>query len=149
MGAEARQGVEWHRVGMTPDNQNPPPDGGRITSLISAVKGLTFANVAIIGLLAIIAVPVYIVYRAFNDEELLDRFFSNYREYSSQNVGCTLRSAQFRGSGEVWAISTGIAFQGADRYLIAVTLDHHPSDEEVNSYCETIKTIADKLQERS
>jgi hypothetical protein len=126
-----------------PSNQNRPSEG-RIAGLISAVKGLTVANVLVIGMLVVIAAPAYLLYRALNDEELLDRFFSNFREHSS-DVGCALRSASLRGS-EVWGVSTGLAFQGADRYLVVVILNHHPDEAELASYCATVKAIADRLQ---
>jgi hypothetical protein len=124
----------------------PPAQDGRILSWLNAVKGLTISNVLVIAMLIVVAVPTYLIYRVVNDHELLDRFLSHYREISSQNVGCTLREARDRGSAEFFGISTGFAYQGRDKYIISVVLDHHPSDEELNSYCATVKAIADSLQ---
>jgi hypothetical protein len=132
-----------------PSNQNQPPDSGRIAGLLTAVKGLTFTNVAVIAMLAIVGVPVFIVWKAMNDEALLDRFFSHYREFSSQNVPCAMRNARYRGGDEVWTIGTGIAVTGNDRYVVAVVLDHEPTTEQLASYCETLKLIGDRLQEKS
>lgn len=112
---------------------------------LNAVKGLTLTNVLVIALLAVVAVPVYWVYQIMNDEAMYDRFFSYYRELSSQNVGCTLREIRYKGTHS-WAISTGLAFQGADRYLISVVVDHDPNDE-FQSFCEALKLMADELNE--
>ena len=96
-------------------------------------------------LLAIVAVPIYVIYRALDDEKLLDRFMSTYEEKSSQQYGCTLRHVQARGGPDLWGISTGFAFQGADRWAINVTLGHEPSTEEIDSYCATAKLLADSM----
>jgi hypothetical protein len=129
--------------------QQPPqpvPHEGWLTWL-NAIKGLTVTNVLVIALLVFIAIPAYITWRAVNDQSLLDRFFSHYREMSAQNVNCTLREARYRGGENWYAISTGFAFQGADRYIVSVVLAHAPNSEELSSYCEALKLIADKLHE--
>jgi hypothetical protein len=111
---------------------------------LNAVKGLTITNVVVIGMLVVIAIPAYLVYRTLNDEELLNRFFSSFREISSQNIGCTIREAR-HDSQYIWSVSTGFAYQGRDRYTVGVILDHAPTDEEMVSYCETLKLIADTM----
>jgi len=141
------------QVGQPPPPAAPPPvqqqsvqvTEGRLLSWISAIKGLTFANVAVIGMLVVIAIPGYLVWRALNDQEILDRFLSNYRELSHQNVACAIREAKYRGGATQWSLSTGFAFIGRDRYVIAVVLDHRPNDDEMQSFCETLKLIADTL----
>jgi hypothetical protein len=45
---------------------------------LGAVKDLSLGNVLVIALLAIIAVPVYIIYRALDNDALMDRFLSTY-----------------------------------------------------------------------
>ena len=96
-------------------------------------------------MLVVVAIPAYLVYSAVNDEQLLDRFLSNYRELSSQNVACTVREAKYRGGNPTWTISTGFAFHGRDRYLIGVALDYEPNNDALQSYCETLKLIADNM----
>jgi hypothetical protein len=125
----------------------PPPTQteGRLLGWLSAVKGLTITNVLVIGMLVVVAIPAYFAYSAINNEELLDRFLSNYRELSAQNVPCAVREAKFRGGAPVWSISTGFAYAGRDRYIIAVILDYEPNNDALQSYCETLKVIADTM----
>jgi hypothetical protein len=122
----------------------PPPEG-KYLGWLNAVKGLTISNVVVIALLAFVAVPIYIIYRALNDEKMLNRFLSTYEEQSSQQVGCALRHVRQRGGPDLWGISTGFAFQGSDRWNVSVILDHQPASEEIVSYCEALKLIADRL----
>lgn len=129
-----------------PQPQPPPAAEGRIAGLLNAVKGLTVTNALVIMMLGVVAVPTYFGWRLLNDEALRDRFFSNYRELASQNVGCTLREAKYRGGAPIWTVSTGFAFQGQDRYVIAVVLDHEPDREETISFCETLKLLADDMR---
>lgn len=131
-----------------PSPNSHPPSEGRWLSWLTAVKGLTLANVLVIALLAVIAVPVYIVYRALEDEKLMDRFMSTYEELGNQQSGCAVRHVQERGGPELWGISAGFAFQGADRWFVNVVLTHDPSGEEIVSYCETLKLIADSMLDR-
>jgi len=113
-----------------------------VTAALTAVKGLSLSNVLIIALLAVIAVPVYIVYRALNDAAVMDRLLSSYKEIPNTS-GCTLREVKARGGPARWAISTGFAFHGADRWSINVILDQQPTTEQLVSNCETLKLIAD------
>lgn len=121
------------------------PEPGKFERAASIVKGLSLGNVLVIALLAVIAVPVYVIYKALGDDKLLDRLMSTYEETYSQNVGCTLRHVQRRGGPDQWAVSSGFAYQGADRWTVSVWTDHEPNGEEVNSYCEALKLIADRM----
>lgn len=115
-----------------------------MTAALTAVKGLSLSNVLIIALLAVIAVPVYIVYRALNDAAVMDRLLSSYKEVPNTS-GCTLREVKSRGGPARWAIATGFAFHGADRWSVNVILDQQPSTEQLVSNCETLKLIADNV----
>lgn len=142
---------------MTPESKppEPPPNHkeepqvteGRILSLINVVKGLTLSNVLVIVVLITVLVPVYVIYRAINDEQLMDRFLSDFRELGSQQTGCTVRAARPRGGTLVYGISAGFAFQGSDRYLISVALDHPPTPQEVASYCDVLNLIIDYMRD--
>ena len=125
----------------------PPPQNGKILSWLNAVKGLSITNVLVIAMLAVVAVPVYVIYRALDDDKLLDRFMSTYEETSSQMTGCTLRHVQERGGPEMWGISSGFAFQGSERWFVSVVLTHAPSDDEIASFCASLKLIGDRLLE--
>lgn len=126
------------------EESKPPPSSGWL-SWLTAVKGLTITNALVIGMLALIAIPTWLVYSMTQNTELLDRFFSNYREISAQNVACAIREAKYRGGNPVWSISTGFAFIGRDRYVIAVVLEHEPRAEEMIAFCETLKLLADTI----
>jgi hypothetical protein len=126
----------------------PQPDGGRFVNVLNAVKGLTFTNVLVVVFLAVVAVPIYVIYRALDNEKLLDRLMSTYEELSSQNTGCAVRHVQERGGPDLWGVSSGFAFQGADRWFVNVMLAHEPDAEEIHTYCESLKLIADRMLER-
>jgi hypothetical protein len=122
-----------------------PPRNGRTLSWLNAVKSLSITNALVIVMLAIVAVPIYVTYRALGDEKLLDRLLSTFEETSSQMTGCTLRHVQERGGPEMWGISSGFAYQGAERWYISVVLSHEPSNDEIVSFCESLKLITDAM----
>lgn len=99
-----------------------------------------------IFLLLLMAGPAYLLYKALNDEALLDRFLSSYQEISTE-TGCTLRAVAERGGPQRWSISTGFAFAGADTWTVGVILDHAPAKEEIESYCATLLLIVEKMHE--
>lgn len=129
-----------------PPVPDPAPDG-RYMGWLAAVKGLTITNALVIILLVVFIFPTYVVYRAINDEKLLDRFLSTYREIASQNVGCTQRIAKARGGPEVWSISTGFAYSGSDRWTVSVHLTHEPTPDQLQSYCATLDLIVDFMRD--
>ena len=124
----------------------PPPDP-RFSGWLTAIKGLTITNVLVIALLIVVLAPAYLLYRAVNDEKLMDRFLSSYREMASQQSGCTLRVARERGSPNQWGISTGFAYQGSDRWMVSVVLDHEPNADEIQSYCATLYLLIDFMRD--
>jgi hypothetical protein len=121
-----------------------PPDG-RIAGWLSAVRGLTLTNAVVIVLLVAVMIPAYFVYRALGDPALLDRFLSSYTELPPAGTSCTIRQASMRGGPDVWSISRGFAFQGSDRWSVAVLLDRRPTDEDVTTYCATLGIIVDHM----
>ena len=123
---------------------SPPPPEGWVAALINAVKGLTLTNVVIIALLVLILVPVYVVYKALSDATLMDRLLSNFKEMPS-STSCTLREARERGGPEIWAVSTGFAYAGSDKWVVSVVLPHEPSPEQVVSYCAAAQHIVDTM----
>jgi len=123
----------------------PPPNEGRLAAAATVVKGLSWANLLTIAALVVIAIPSYFIWKTLNDPVLLDRMLSSYKEESSQQTGCTLRTAKQRGGVETWAVSTGWAFHGGDRYYIAVAMNRAPAENELAAYCATLKLLAEKL----
>ena len=122
----------------------PQPEGW-FAGLLQAAKSLTFTNVVIIALLAIIAVPAYAVYSILNDPVTLERLMSSYSERTDDKTGCTIRSVKARGGATRWSISTGIAFQGSDTYQIAVVLPAEPDADDIVTYCAALGLIVNKL----
>ena len=72
-------------------------------------------------------------------------FPSRYEEFTNK-TSCVLRVASLRGGGDTWAISTGFAVQGNDRYNVTVILGHKPDDAELMSYCATLNEIVDFMR---
>src|SRR5215510_8481877 len=127
-------------------DQPPAPPRDKYIGWLNAVKGLSLGNVLVIALLVVIAIPVYIIYKALGDDALMDRLMSTYEEKeSSQMVGCTFRHVQARGGPDTWGISAGFAYQGTDRWMISVITPREPSNEEFVSNCEALKLIVDKM----
>lgn len=136
------------RYEMTPEAPAPPPPDRRLgvaDGLANIVKGLSLQNVLILFLLVVIAIPAYTIWQALHDDKLMDRFLSTYEEITSQNVGCSMRHLQRRGGPNEWSVSSGFAYQGTDRWVVSVWMGREPNGEEINSYCESLKLIADRM----
>lgn len=128
--------------------QPPPPvqqPAGKLAGWLTAVKGLTISNAVVIILLVAVAIPAYFVYRALNDQAILDRFVSNYQEVHPPGTNCTIRMGHVWGGPRTWSVSTGFAFQGSDRWTVSVLLNREPTTEEVTSYCATLNIIVDDM----
>ena len=119
---------------------------GLIGELAAIVKGLSLNNVLIIALLVVIAIPTYVLWRALNDESMLNKFMSRYEEISSETIPCTLKVASVRGGGDTYTMSTGFAYQGSDRWVVGVVMDLKPDDDELVSYCATLELIVDHMR---
>lgn len=124
-----------------------PPTDGKVSGWLTAVKGLTVTNAVVIVMLATVVIPGYLVYKAVNDQRLLDRFLSDYQVIATQMTSCALRSARQRGEAPEYFLSTGFALEGGDRYLVAVSLEREPTSEEVNSYCEVLNLVVDYMRD--
>ena len=132
---------------IPPPPPEPPQQDGKYLGWLNAVKGLSITNVLVIALLVVIALPTFVVYRALEDEKIMDRLMSTYEEIDgNQQSGCVLRHVQERGGPDIWGISTGFAFAGEARWFVNVALARRPSDAEIVSYCEALKLIADRWQ---
>jgi len=101
-------------------------------------------NALVIALLTLIAVPTYLAYKMLNDPAVMDRLLSSYKELPNGS-GCTLREVKERGGPDLWAISTGFAYHGDNRWYVAVGLTHAPDANDLTSHCETLRRIADTL----
>ena len=123
------------------------PRNGKVLGWLTAVKGLTLTNALVVVMLVVVAIPAYLVYRAVNDEHLLDRFLSHFREIAGQQSTCTLREARAQGGPMTWGISTGFAYSGSDRYLVSVMMNHQPNAGDIESYCATLNLIVDFMRD--
>lgn len=126
--------------------QPPQQQHGILERAIASVKGLTFQNVLIMMMLAVIVVPTYLLWRLLDNPTALGRFLSSYEEVTSDKWPCTLRIASVRGAGDTFAISTGFAYQGSERWVVSVIMDRKPTDEEMQSYCETLNLLIDFMR---
>ena len=123
-----------------------PQNHGILERAFAFVKGLTFNNVLIIVILIFTLAPAYLMWSVLNDPILLGRFLSSYEEITSDKIPCTLRIASVRGAGDTYAVSTGFAYQGSDRWVVSVIMDRRPTDEEILSYCETLNLLIDFMR---
>jgi hypothetical protein len=124
----------------------PPPQEGMVQTVINAVKGMSFTNALVIAVLVIVAIPAYAIWEALNDPVILNKFTSNFEEIASENNPCTVRIYSKRGAGSTYSISTGFAFQGNDRWVVAVHMDRKPREDELESYCATLQQIVDFMR---
>lgn len=123
-----------------------PPDDGRIIGWANLVKNMTLTNALVVVVLVFALVPAYLLYTLVNDKAMMGRFLSSYEEISSDKVACTLRVASIRGGGDTYGISTGFAYEGSDKWLVSVIIEHQPDAQELNSYCETLNLIVDFMR---
>ncbi len=121
-----------------------PQPAGWFAAAAHAVRTLTLQNVLVVFLLLLMAVPVYIIYRALSDDALLDRFLSSYREIPS-GTACTIRTVAERGGPERWSISTGFAAGGNEKWTVGVILERQPTEAEISSHCATLLLIVERL----
>lgn len=126
---------------------DPNATSGKVSTWVALIKGLTISNAIVIILLAFVVLPGYVLYRTMNDEKLLDRFMSNYSEESSQLSGCTQRMGQERGGTTHYSVSTGFAYQGSDRWVVSVWMDHDLSVEQIEAYCNALKGLVDFMRD--
>jgi hypothetical protein len=129
--------------------QPPPQQTGVVVAVLNAVKGMSLTNVLVILVLAVVLLPSYLMWRMLNDPAMLGRFLSSYEEVTSDKWPCTLRIASLRGAGDTFSISAGFAYQGSDRWTLAVLMDRDPRlDENVmQSYCETLQLLIDYMRD--
>jgi len=135
-----------------PSTETPSPPPGNSDSWVQTVihflTNLKLRNVLVIAVLVVVTIPAYFVWRVLNDEAMLYRFLSSYKEIPNPIPGsnCTLRQVSVRGGGDQYSISTGFAFQGADRWTVGVILDRNPNNTELQSYCDTLNLIVDHMR---
>ena len=123
----------------------PLPPEGRAVGILKALQGLSFTNVLIIALMAMIAVPVYFAYRLLNDPTTLDKFLSSYDEKIDEPSGCTVRKVRLRGGPWRYGVAAGFAYSGSERWQISVILHNEPSQEDIMSNCAALNLIAEKM----
>lgn len=121
---------------------------GMVDHAVAIVKGLTFANVAVIALLFMMAAPAWLAWRVINDDQLLTIIFSTYAELPLQLSECGARVASPRGGKPSWFISNTFALQGGDRWYVGVNTVVQPKDEEAEGYCKALSSIVAYMRDR-
>jgi hypothetical protein len=120
----------------------PPPNN--VSVGLAFLKGLTFGNVLAIVLLFLGSIPAYVTYRLASDPALLDRFLSAYSV--SDPVGaCRVVKARQRGEVYSWAITSGYALEGNQRWTLGTVMNREPTTEEINSNCALLQATIDFL----
>lgn len=136
-----------------PSTETPSPPPGNsdswVQTIIHFLTHLKLRNVLVIGVLVVVAIPAYFVYRILNDEVMLYRFLSSYREVPNPVPGsnCVLREISMRGGGDTFGIATSFASLGNDHWQIGVILNHTPTPQDIQTYCETLNLIVDKMRD--
>jgi len=132
-----------------PPSVPPPRPEGWFAAIVETVKSLTLSNVLVIALLVVALAPAYFLWRVINDEQMLYRFLSSYREVPNPipNSNCVLREISMRGGGDTFGIATSFASLGNDRWQIGVILHYHPTAQDIEAYCETLNHIIDKMRD--
>lgn len=126
----------------------PQPTNGKALRLLDWARSLTVWQVLTIALLACVLVPVFVIYKAVSgNEALLNRLLSTYEEHADQS-GCLVRHVKERGGPDLWSVSTAFAVSGVDRWFLSVITSHQPTTEEIVSYCESAKILADQVMDR-
>ena len=134
-------------MAKSPPKPEPPPDHvGMIGGIVKIIQSMTLTHVLILALLLVILIPTFILYRFMTDASMLNKWTSFYEELSSDKSPCTLRIASVRGADPTYAISTGFAFQGSDRWTVSVVMGHKPDEGQLISYCETLNQIVDYMR---
>lgn len=124
---------------MTPTPPPSLPNGGWAALL----RGLTPATALAYLLLLCGLVPAFVVYRMVTDPELIDRFLSHYSVEQTGGSACRIVKARQRGEDYTYAVVTGFAFEGGDRWSIGVTMQRVPTAQEIESNCAVLSAIID------
>jgi hypothetical protein len=106
------------------------------------VQKLTPTNALVVFLLVVSLVPAFTAYRLLTDPQLLDRFLSSY-SVSDPLGACRVVKARQRGEDFSYAITTGVAFEGQQRWTIGTVMTREPTTEEVTSNCALLQAIID------
>ena len=97
----------------TPEPPGPPPQQDRVSVWVGLLKGLTLSNVLVLAALAAVAVPVFVIYRALEDDKIMDRLMSTYEEIGNQQSGCAVRHVQERGGPDLWGHQRRVRLSGS------------------------------------
>jgi len=125
-----------------------PEQSGMIDKAVGIVKGLTFANVAVLASLFLMAAPAYLAWRVLNDEALLRIVFSSYEELPLRLSECGVRVASPKAGKPTWFIADVFAIQGGDHWYVVVNTPVQPTDEKAEDYCRSLAAIIEYLRDR-
>jgi hypothetical protein len=131
---------------MTEPVTPPPADGGIVAAILDFARTITLTQALTIMLLLAVLIPSYLAYRVINDPQILNKVTSSFEEKTDENSPCTIRIYSARGYGSTWSISTGFAYHGGDRWIVAVHMDRIPDATSIAAYCEVAQRIVDHMQ---
>ena len=98
-------------------------------------------------MLTLTLAPAYLAWKVINDERILDRLLSDYREIAIHGSNCVLREVKIRGGPDNFGLSLSFAAQGTDRWLISVVLPREPDADEIESHCATLNLLVDFMRD--
>jgi hypothetical protein len=117
-----------------------------LQKVLDAVKGLTIVNVVVIGLLAIILVPLYVGWRMLNDPNLMGAVFNIYSEIETTSE-CPLAYEQPAGGQGRYVIRAVLAERNAETWYISTKVKFQPDDQAMTLYCAALTALVDYIRD--
>lgn len=117
-----------------------------VGKVVDAVKGLSLANVLVIILLVVVAVPAYVGWKVTSDPALMALVFNDFAEIPS-TTDCNLFRLKPTGGSTYYAISNQFSERNAESWAVTVRLKFLPDDEAMKAYCGSLEEVIDYLRD--
>lgn len=114
---------------------------GIVGHCLEVIKGLTFTNVLMIGLLILFIGPAYIAWYIIRDDDLLARLTSTYVELEWDLSECGANRAQIVGGPNYWYIRDTFRERGYETWYVGVRLNREPSMAIAKAYCTALSGL--------
>jgi len=131
-----------------PPPPHPPPHQprGLVENLINFTKNLSLQNVLVIGLLGLIAIPIYSLWSLFNDDELRQEFLSYTKERFIPGVPCAVIVTSQAGGGEAYNVLTPYKIDAPYEYHVLSRARSSMSDSAIQEICRNLLKHADLIE---
>lgn len=124
----------------------PPTPPGVYERLARIVADLTLGNVVTIGLLMMVAVPVFIVWKLANDSGLRDAFLSSMRVQEGLGVPCLVMVGNVAGAPHRTVVIVAFETDGRLEFDIAVRSPGQMDGAEVAKACDEARRYRDVMR---